>query len=43
MKTFKDNAERTWTVSINVDAIKRVRSLEKSCRSARKARARTIL
>lgn len=27
MKTFNDNAGRTWTVSINVDAIKRVRSL----------------
>ncbi len=27
MKTFKDNADRTWTVTINVDAIKRVRSL----------------
>jgi len=27
MKTFKDNADRTWTLSINVDAIKRARSL----------------
>jgi len=27
MRTFKDNAGRTWTVSITVDAIKRVRSL----------------
>lgn len=27
MKTFKDNADRTWAVTINVDAIKRVRSL----------------
>ncbi|MGE4157611.1 MAG: hypothetical protein AB7F75_00775 [Planctomycetota bacterium] len=27
MKTFKDNAGRTWTVTVNVDAIKRVRSL----------------
>ena len=27
MKTFKDNADRTWTVEINVDAIKRVRDL----------------
>ena len=27
MKTFKDNADRTWTVIVNVDAIKRVRSL----------------
>ena len=27
MKTFNDNAGRTWTVAINVDAIKRVRSL----------------
>lgn len=27
MKTFTDNAARTWTVSINVDAIKRVRDL----------------
>ncbi len=27
MKTFNDNAGRTWTISINVDAIKRVRGL----------------
>tara|TARA_B100001123_G_scaffold246343_2_gene275293 strand:- start:266 stop:748 length:483 start_codon:yes stop_codon:yes gene_type:complete len=27
VKTFKDNADRTWTVTVNVDAIKRVRSL----------------
>ena len=27
MKTFIDNAGRTWTVAINVDAIKRVRDL----------------
>lgn len=27
MKTFRDNAGRTWTVSINVDAIRRVRNL----------------
>ena len=27
MKTFTDNAGRTWTVAINVDALKRVRSL----------------
>ena len=27
MKTFGDNAGRTWTVQINVDAIKRVRDL----------------
>jgi hypothetical protein len=27
MKTFADNAGRTWTVAINVDAIKRVRDL----------------
>ena len=27
MKTFTDNAGRTWTVAINVDAIKRVRAL----------------
>ncbi|HPD28576.1 MAG TPA: hypothetical protein PLL20_01170 [Phycisphaerae bacterium] len=27
MKTFADNAGRTWTVTINVDAIKRVRGL----------------
>lgn len=27
MKTFSDNAGRTWTVTINVDAIKRVRGL----------------
>jgi len=29
MKTFTDNAGRTWTVAINVDAIKRVRDLLK--------------
>ena len=27
MKTFNDNAGRTWTVTINVDAIKRVKGL----------------
>lgn len=27
MKTFVDNAGRTWTVALNVDAIKRVRDL----------------
>jgi hypothetical protein len=27
MKTFADNAGRTWTLQINVDAIKRVRDL----------------
>jgi len=27
MKTFKDNAGRTWTITVNVDAIKRVRDL----------------
>jgi len=27
VKTFSDNAGRTWTVTINVDAIKRVRGL----------------
>jgi len=27
MKTFTDNAGRTWTVALNVDALKRVRSL----------------
>ncbi|MCP4594504.1 MAG: hypothetical protein GY842_27550 [bacterium] len=27
MKTFTDNASRSWTVTINVDAIKRVRDL----------------
>ena len=27
MKTFKDNAGRSWTVSVTVDAVKRVRSL----------------
>ena len=27
MKTFTDNAGRTWTVTVNVDGIKRVRSL----------------
>lgn len=30
MKTFTDTAGRTWTVAINVDAIKRVRSLTKT-------------
>ncbi len=29
MKTFQDNAGRTWTVAINVDAVKRVRDLLK--------------
>jgi len=27
MKTFKDNAGRTWTVSVDCDALKRVRAL----------------
>ena len=27
MRTFQDNAGRTWTVTVNVDAVKRVRSL----------------
>ena len=27
MKTFNDNAGRTWSVSLNIDAIKRVRAL----------------
>ena len=27
MRTFTDNAGRTWTVTVNVDGIKRVRSL----------------
>ena len=27
MRTFVDNAGRTWTVAVNVDAIKRVRTL----------------
>lgn len=27
MKTFTDNAGRTWTIIVNVDAVKRVRSL----------------
>lgn len=27
MKTFQDNAGRQWTVTINVDAVRRVRSL----------------
>lgn len=27
MKTFTDNAGRTWTIAVNVDAIKRVRGL----------------
>lgn len=27
MKTFNDNAGRTWTVSVNVDGIRRVRTL----------------
>jgi len=29
IKTFTDNAGRTWTVQVNVDAIKRVRDLAK--------------
>ena len=29
MKTFNDNAGRTWTVSLNIDAVKRVKSLVK--------------
>jgi hypothetical protein len=29
MRTFNDNAARSWTVQINVDAIKRVRDLVK--------------
>jgi hypothetical protein len=29
MKTFKDNAGRTWTIAVNVDAVKRVRDLLK--------------
>jgi len=27
MRTFKDNAGRTWSIQVNVDALKRVRSL----------------
>jgi hypothetical protein len=27
MKTFTDNASRTWTVTVNVDAVRRVRGL----------------
>lgn len=27
MKTFSDNAGRTWTVTVNVDTVKRVKSL----------------
>jgi hypothetical protein len=27
MRSFKDSADRTWTVAVNVDAIKRVRGL----------------
>lgn len=27
MRTFNDNAGRTWTIAINVDTIRRVRSL----------------
>lgn len=27
MKTFNDNAQRTWTVAVNVDAIKRVKTI----------------
>lgn len=27
MKTFNDNAGRTWTIAVNVDAVKRVRDL----------------
>mgnify|MGYP005827549127 CR=1 FL=1 len=29
MKTFTDNAGRTWTIQVNVDAIRRVRDLLK--------------
>jgi len=29
MRTFSDNAGRTWTVQVNVNAIKRVRDLAK--------------
>jgi len=29
MRTFRDSAGRTWTVAINVDAVKRVRDLVK--------------
>lgn len=29
MKTFKDNAGRTWTIAVTVDAVKRVRDLLK--------------
>ena len=29
MRSFKDNAGRTWTIAINVDAIKRVRAVAK--------------
>lgn len=29
MKTFQDNAGRTWTVAVNVDTVKRVRDLLK--------------
>ena len=27
MRTFKDNADRTWTVSVNVDTVRRIRSM----------------
>jgi hypothetical protein len=27
MRTFNDNAGRTWTLAINVDAVRRVRSI----------------
>ena len=27
MRTFNDNAGRTWTLTINVDAVRRVRSI----------------
>jgi len=27
MKTFKDKGDRTWTIAVNVDSIKRVKSL----------------
>ncbi|MGH7143118.1 MAG: hypothetical protein ACREJ2_03170 [Planctomycetota bacterium] len=29
MQTFKDNAGRTWTLSVDIDAVRRVRSLLK--------------
>ena len=47
MKTFKDNADRSWTIEVNVATVKRVRDLvgvdllEKMVEQSR-ARARSL-